>query len=47
MKEKIEEWDFVMASTEVNKSITFWGDFEILPISIIYKIKITILKDNS
>ena len=38
MKEKIEEWDFVMASTEMNQEhFCLGGDFKIFLMSIIYK----------
>ena len=47
IKEKIEEWDFVMTLTEMNKEYELFGsDFEILIIDIIYKMQIIILQSD-
>ena len=48
IKEKIEEWDFAMILTEMNKKHElFGGDFEILLMSIIYKMPIIIFQNDS
>ena len=45
IKEKIEEWDFVMVSIEMNNiHFRFGGDFEMFLMSIIYKRQIVVLK---
>ena len=48
IKEKLEEWDFVMTWTEMNKEHEHFGeDFKILLMSIIYKMQITDLQNYS
>ena len=48
IKEKIDEWDFVMTLTEMNKEHElFGGNFEILLMSIIYKMIINIFQNDS
>ena len=48
IKEKIDEWDFVMASMGMNKEhFCFGGDFEIFLMRIIYKMQIIVLKNDA
>ena len=48
IKGKIKEWDFGMESTEMNKEYYYFGgDFEVFLMSIIYKVQIIILKNDS
>ena len=48
IKEKIVEWDFAMTMTEMNKEHKlFGGDFEILLMSINYKMPIIIFQNDS
>ena len=48
IKEKIEEWEFVMTLTEINKEHKlFGGNFKIFLMSIIYKMQIIVLQDES
>ena len=47
IKEKIDEWDFAMALTEINKEhFRFGGDFEIFLMGTIYKMQIIVLKND-
>ena len=48
IKEKVEQWDFAMTLTEMNKEHElFGGDFEILFMSIIYKMPIITFQNDS
>ena len=48
IKEKIEERDFAMTLTEMNKEYELFGsDFEILLVSIMYKMPIIIFQNDS
>ena len=48
IKEKIEDWEFVMTLTEINKEHKrFGGNFKIFLMSIIYKMQIIVLQDES
>ena len=48
IKKKIVEWDFAMTSYEMNKKCYhFGGDFEICLMSMIYKMQIIVIKNDS